>query len=75
MMGLKLADINGCGTIPVQMIELHWVVDSQHDCPSDFFYQILNSVAKLSSTYLSNWSLNLTSCHLKLRNGINTGYF
>ena len=39
------------------------------------FYQILNSVAKLSSAYLSNWSLNLTGCHLEFRNGINMGYF
>ena len=35
-MGSTLADI-GCGTIPVQMIELHPVVDRQHDCSSDFF--------------------------------------
>ena len=27
----------GCGTIPVQMIELHQVFDIQHDCSSDFF--------------------------------------
>ena len=26
---------NGCGTIPVQMIELHQVVDRQRDCFSD----------------------------------------
>ena len=52
MLGSTLAD-NGCGTgtIPVQMIELHRVVDIQHDCSIDFFYQILNSVAKLGSAY------------------------
>ena len=53
MLGSTLAD-NGSGTIPMQMIELHGVVDRQHDCSSDFFYQILNSVAKLSSAYISN---------------------
>ena len=74
MLGSTLAE-SGCGTIPVQMIELHQVVDRQHDCSSDSFYQILNSVAKLSSAYLSNWSLNLTSCHLKFRNVINMRYF
>ena len=35
MLGSTLAD-NGCGTIPVQMIELYWLVDRQHDCSSDF---------------------------------------
>ena len=35
MLGSTLADI-GC-TIPVQMIELHRVVDRQHDYSSDFF--------------------------------------
>ena len=43
--------------------------------PVIFLNQILNSVAKLSSAYLSSWSLNLTSCHLKFTNGINMGYF
>ena len=36
MLGSTLAD-NGCGTIPVQMIELHRVVDRQHNCSRDFF--------------------------------------
>ena len=57
MLGSTLAD-NGCGTIPVKMIELHRVVDRQHDCSSDCFTKF-NSVAKLSSAYLSNWSLKL----------------
>ena len=65
MLGSTLAD-NGCGTIPVQMIELY----RQHACSS-----VLNSVAKLSSAYLSDGSLNLTSCHLKFSNGIDMGYF
>ena len=37
MLGSTHADNDGCGTIPVQMIELHQVVDRQHDCSSDFF--------------------------------------
>ena len=28
---------NDCGTIPVQMIELHRVFDRQHDCSRDLF--------------------------------------
>ena len=74
MLGSTLDD-NGCGTIPVQMIELHQVVDKQLDFSWFFFTKFLNSVAKLSSAYLSNWSLNLISCHLKFRNGINIRYF
>ena len=54
MLGSTLADNHGCDTIPVQIIELHQVVDRK-DCSSDFFffffYQILNSVAKHSSAY------------------------
>ena len=37
MLGSTLAD-NGYGTTPVQMIELHRVVDRQHDCSSFFFF-------------------------------------
>ena len=38
MLVSTLAD-NGCGTgtIPVQMIELHRIVDIKHDCSIDFF--------------------------------------
>ena len=39
------------------MIELHWVVDRQHDCFSDCFL-IFNSIAELGSanvSEVSNW--------------------
>ena len=39
MLGSILAD-NGCGIISVQMIELHWGVDRQHDCSSNVFNKL-----------------------------------
>ena len=65
MLGSTLAD-NGCGIIPVQMDELQQVIDRKHDCFSDFFYQILNSVAKLISAYLSNLSLIFDKLSLEI---------
>ena len=58
MLGSTLAD-NGCDGIPVQMIELHWVVNSQHDCSSDiftkFWIQLPNLVLHIYQTEVSIW--------------------
>ena len=52
MLRSTLAEI-GCGTIPVQIIELCRVADRQHDCSSDI--QLPNLVLHIYQTEVSIW--------------------
>ena len=56
-----LLAVNGYDTIPVQMIELHWVVDNKHDCSSDFFPKF--------SIQLPNLVLQIYQIEVPIRGG------